>query len=66
STTARTRFPALYDVPTIEVRDADRIVRGRIDVSPTVEFVVTTENDVQTFRRTVAEGENTLTLSISP
>mgnify|MGYP006284224817 CR=1 FL=1 len=66
STTARTRFPALYDVPTIEVRDADRIVRGRIDVSPTVEFVVTTENGVQTFRRTVAEGENTLTLSLSP
>jgi len=66
STTARTRFPALYDIPPIEVRDAERIVLGRIDVSPTVEFVVTTENDVQTFRRTVAEGENTLTLSISP
>lgn len=66
STTARARFPALYDVPTIEARDPSGIVLGRIDVSPTVEFVVTTENDVQTFRRTVAEGENTLTLPVSP
>lgn len=66
STTARVRFPALYDVPPIEARDAEGIVLGRIDVSPTVEFVVTTETGVQTFRRTVAEGENTLTLSLSP
>jgi len=66
STTARVRFPALYDLPTIEARDAEGIVLGRIDVSPTVEIVVTTETGVQTFRRTVAEGENTLTLSLSP
>lgn len=66
STRTRIRFPALYDVPAIKVRDPSGVVRGELTVSPTVEFVVTTENDVQTFRRTVAEGENTLTLSVSP
>jgi hypothetical protein len=66
STTTRVRFPALYDVPTIEVRDERGIVQGTVSVSPTVEFVVTTETGVETVRRTVAEGENTLTLSLSP
>jgi hypothetical protein len=41
-------------------------VQGTVSVSPTVEFVVTTETGVETVRRTVAEGENTLTLSLSP
>lgn len=66
STTERTRFPALYDVPTMEVRDPDGVTLDTMRVSPTVEFVVTAENGRQTFRRTVSEGENTLTLSVSP
>ncbi len=66
STTDRTRFPALYDVPTIEVRDENQILLDTMQVSPTVEFAVTTENGRQTFQRTVSEGENTLTLSVSP
>lgn len=66
STTERVRFPALYDVPPIEVRDTEAIVRGAIEVSPTVEFVVTTDAGVETVRRTVAEGENMLTLTVTP
>lgn len=66
STTARARFPALYDVPSIQVRDEEGVAQGTAGVSPTVELIVTTEEGVQTFRRTVAEGENTLTLSLSP
>lgn len=66
STTTRVRFPALYDIPALQVRDAQGIVQGTARASPIVEFVVTTEEGVQTFRRTVAEGENTLTLSLSP
>jgi hypothetical protein len=66
STRTRTQFPALYDVPAIAVRDQQGTMLGEMTVAPTVEFVVTTETGVQTFRRTVSEGENTLTLSLSP
>ena len=66
STRTRTQFPALYDVPAVAVRDQQGTMLGEMTVAPTVEFVVTTETGVQTFRRTVSEGENTLTLSLSP
>mgnify|MGYP006294409763 CR=1 FL=1 len=66
STTDRTRFPALYDVPPIEIRDPEEIVRGMLRVVPSVEFVVTVNGERHTFQRTVSEGENTLTLSLVP
>lgn len=66
STTERAWFPALYDVPPIEIRDEEAIRLGMMEVSPTVAFVVTVDGEKHTFRRTVSEGENTLTLTISP
>lgn len=50
----------------IEVKGPEGRVRDMMRVSPTMEFAVTTENGRQTFRRPVSEGENTLTLSVSP
>jgi hypothetical protein len=63
STTDRTRFPAFYNVPPIEIRDPEEVVRGTLRVAPSVEFVVVVNGERHAFRRTVSEGENTLTLS---
>lgn len=66
STTARVRFPSLFDVPAFEARDAEGNRLGEIRVASTVQFVVTTSNGRQTYRRSIADGKNTVTLTVSP
>lgn len=66
STSDRSRFPPLFDVPEFDVRDSNGNVLARTEVSGTVQFVVTTSDGLHTFRRPVTEGENNFTLVLSP
>lgn len=66
STTARVRFPSLFDVPSFEARDADGNDVGEVRVVSTVQFVVSTPNGQQTYRRSIADGKNAFTLTVSP
>lgn len=67
STDDPTHFPALYDLPEIELRDESGGSRGTItDVPQTVQFAVSVLRDEYVFEREVAGGENTLTLTVSP
>ena len=67
STDDPTYFPALYDLPEIELRDESGDSRGTItDVPETVQFVVSVLRDEYVFEREVTKGENTLTLTVSP
>ncbi len=66
STESPARFPALYDIPEIELRDENGNRQGGItDVPETVQFVVTILRNEYVFERRVTEGDNTLTLTIS-
>jgi hypothetical protein len=49
-----------------EARDADEDGVGEIRVVSTVQFVVTTPDGQQTYRRSIADGKNTVTLTVSP
>lgn len=66
STTARVRFPSLFDVPSFEARDADGNDVGKIQVVSTVQFVVTTPDGQQTYQRSITDGKNAFTLTVSP
>lgn len=66
STTSRIRFPSLFDVPAFEARDPDGNRLGEMRVAATVQFVVTTPNGRQTYRRSITDGKNTVTLPLSP
>jgi hypothetical protein len=66
STTARARFPSLFDVPTFAARDAGGTRLGTVQVAPTVEFVVTTSETQYTYRRPVVDEKNTFTLTVPP
>lgn len=66
STENPARFPALYELPEIELRDENGNSQGTINNVPeTVQFVVTILRDEYVFERRVTEGENTLTLTVS-
>lgn len=66
STESPARFPALYDIPEIELRDENGNSQGVItNVPETVQFVVSILRDEYVFERRVTEGENTLTLTVS-
>lgn len=64
STTNRVRFPSLFDVPAFEARDAQENRLGEIQVASAVQFVVTTPNGRQTYRRLISEGTNMFTLAL--
>lgn len=66
STSARIRFPSLFDVPAFEARDATGVRLGTVQVVPTVQFVVMTQNGRQTYQRSVVDGKNSFTLTVSP
>lgn len=66
SRSARGRFPSLFDVPAIEARDATGVRLGTLRVAPTVQFVVTTPDGAQTYRRTMTDGKNTPTPAVLP
>ena len=66
STTSRIRFSSLFDVPAFEARDAQENRLGEIRVASTVQFIVTTSNGRQTYQRSVVDGKNSFTLTVSP
>lgn len=66
STTSRVRFSSLFDVPAFEARDAQENRLGEIRIASTVQFVVTTSNGRQTYQRSVVDGKNSFTLTVSP
>jgi hypothetical protein len=66
STTSRVRFPSLFDVPAFEARDTEGNRLGEIQVASTVQFVVTISNGRETYRRSITDGKNTFTLTVSP
>ena len=66
STGSPARFPALYELPEIELRDENGNSQGTINNVPeTVQFVVTILREEYVFERRVTEGDNTLTLTVS-
>jgi hypothetical protein len=66
STESPARFPGLYDLPEIELRDENGNSQEAVtDVPETVQFVVSILRDEYVFERRVTEGENTLTLTVS-
>jgi hypothetical protein len=66
STQERSRFPSLYDVPEFDVRDANGNLLGRAEVAREVQIVVATPSGRQTYRRSITDGKNTVTLTVSP
>jgi len=66
STRRRFRFPSLFSVPALGVRDAEQNRLGEMRVADTVQFVVTTSEQQHTFRRSVSTGKNTFTFTVSP
>ena len=66
STESPARFPGLYDLPEIGLRDENGNSQGTVtNVPETVQFVVSILRDEYVFERRVTEGENTLTLTVS-
>ena len=66
STQERSRFPSLYDVPEFDVRDANGNLLGRAEVAGEAQVVVATPSGRQTYRRSITDGKNTVTLTVSP
>lgn len=67
STTEQDRFPPLFDPPSIPIRNTEGVHLADARVRAALQFIVTTNDGRQhTFRRTVSEGQNTLTLSLAP
>jgi hypothetical protein len=65
STTNRSRFPGLHEVPKIDLRGGGGSDIGDGQISKSVQFVVTTGDDQQaTFLRPIENTSNTITLTL--